>query len=128
MKGGKQYRCDGIIGENLEDESRPFEKRVNEISHSIVEALKKFDATGKFKGTLLRVQGCWSYGSVTQRPQCEFSIEVGGTDQPEACFAMVHRRPFVPAVGVYKPVAAPDGGSRTQRLMYEAGDSLSSVR
>jgi hypothetical protein len=53
---GNPYRFDEIIGEILEDERRPFEKRADEIFQGIVEGLKKFDASGKFKGKLSRGQ------------------------------------------------------------------------
>jgi hypothetical protein len=54
--GGNRYRFDKIIGEILEDERRPFEKRADEIFQGIVDGLKKFDASGKFKGKLPRDQ------------------------------------------------------------------------
>ncbi len=53
---GNAYRFDAIIAEILEDESRPFEKRADEIFQGIVAGLKKFDAGGKFKGRLPREQ------------------------------------------------------------------------
>jgi hypothetical protein len=53
---GQRYRFDEIIGDILEDESRPFEKRAGEIFQGIVDGLKKFDAGGNFKGKLPREQ------------------------------------------------------------------------
>jgi hypothetical protein len=53
---GNRYRCDKIIGQILNDESRPFENRAEEIFQGIVDGLKKFDASGKFKGKLPRDQ------------------------------------------------------------------------
>lgn len=54
--GDQPYRCGWIIGEILEEESRPFEKRAAEIFQGIVAGLKKFDASGQFKGKLPREQ------------------------------------------------------------------------
>jgi hypothetical protein len=53
---GNCYRFDEIIGEVLDDESRPFEKRADEIFQGIVAGLKAFDASGQFKGKLPRDQ------------------------------------------------------------------------
>jgi hypothetical protein len=53
---GNRYRFDEVIGEILADESRPFEKRADEIFQGIVDGFKKFDASGKFKGKLPREQ------------------------------------------------------------------------
>jgi hypothetical protein len=53
---GNRYRFDKIIGEILEDERRPFEKRSGEIFQGIVDGLKQFDASGQFKGKLPREQ------------------------------------------------------------------------
>jgi hypothetical protein len=53
---GHSYRCDKVIGKILADESREFEERAAEIFQGIVDGLKEFDATGKFKGKLPRDQ------------------------------------------------------------------------
>ena len=53
---GNSYRCDEIIGAILNDESRTFEKRAEEIFQGIVDGLKKFDISGQFKGKLSRDQ------------------------------------------------------------------------
>jgi hypothetical protein len=53
---GNIYRYDKIIGDILEDESRSFEDRAEEIFRGIVDGLKKFDASGKFSGKLPREQ------------------------------------------------------------------------
>jgi hypothetical protein len=53
---GNPYRFDAIIAEILNKESRPFEKRAEDIFQGIVDGLKKFDAGGNFKGKLPRDQ------------------------------------------------------------------------
>jgi hypothetical protein len=54
--GTRQYRCDEIIGEMLNNASRPFQDRAGEIFQGIVDGLKKFDLSGKFKGKISREQ------------------------------------------------------------------------
>jgi hypothetical protein len=53
---GNPYRFGEIIAKILDDERRPFEKRAREIFQGIVDGLKKFDASGQFKGKLPRDQ------------------------------------------------------------------------
>jgi hypothetical protein len=54
--GATPYRFDALSAAILEDESRPFEDRADEIFRGIVDGLKKFDASGKFLGKLPRDQ------------------------------------------------------------------------
>jgi hypothetical protein len=54
--GGNKYRCDAIIGEMLEHQPDSFEEHGRDIFEGIVEGLKKFDASGCFKGKLPREQ------------------------------------------------------------------------
>jgi hypothetical protein len=53
---GFRYRCDAIIGEMLEHQPGSFEEHGRDIFEGIVEGLKKFDASGHFKGKLSREQ------------------------------------------------------------------------
>ncbi len=53
---GNKYRCDKIIGEMLDNQPDSFEEHGRDIFEGIVEGLKKFDATGAFKGKLPRDQ------------------------------------------------------------------------
>jgi hypothetical protein len=54
--GPQPYKSGHIIGAILDDEKRPFEERAEEIFGGIVAGLKKFDASGQFKGKLPREQ------------------------------------------------------------------------
>ena len=53
---GNKYRCDKIIGEMLDHQPESFEEHGRDIFEGIVEGLKKFDASGEFKGKLPREQ------------------------------------------------------------------------
>ena len=53
---GNKYRFEAIIGEMLENQPESFEKHGRDIFEGIVEGLKKFDASGRFKGKLPREQ------------------------------------------------------------------------
>lgn len=53
---GNEYRYDKIIGEMLEHQPDSFEQHGRDIFEGIVEGLKKFDASGRFKGKLPREQ------------------------------------------------------------------------
>lgn len=53
---GHEYRCAAIIDEMLEHQPESFEKHGLDIIEGIVEGLKKFDASGRFKGKLPRDQ------------------------------------------------------------------------
>jgi hypothetical protein len=53
---GKKYRCDAIISEMLNHQPDSFEEHGRDIFEGIVEGLKKFDASGRFKGKLPREQ------------------------------------------------------------------------
>ena len=53
---GNTYRCEKIIGEMLEHQPDSFEEHGRDIFECIVEGLKKFDASGRFKGKLPREQ------------------------------------------------------------------------
>jgi hypothetical protein len=53
---GSPCRCDAIIGEMLEHQPDSFEEHGRDIFEGIVEGLKKFDASGGFKGKLPREQ------------------------------------------------------------------------
>lgn len=53
---GNEYRYEKIIDGILSDEGRPFEKRAEEVFQGIVDGLKKFTASGKFKAKLPRDQ------------------------------------------------------------------------
>lgn len=51
---GNKYRYDEIIGEMLEHQPESFEEHGRDIFEGIVEGLKKFEASGSFKGKLPR--------------------------------------------------------------------------
>jgi hypothetical protein len=53
---GNKYRYDAIISEMLDHQPDSFEEHGREIFAGIVEGLKKFDASGRFKGKLPREQ------------------------------------------------------------------------
>ena len=53
---GNKYRYDSIIGEMLDHQPDSFEEHGRDIFAGIVEGLKKFDASGRFKGKLPREQ------------------------------------------------------------------------
>lgn len=53
---GNKYRYDEIIEEMLEHQPESFEEHGRDIFEAIVEGLKKFDASGLFKGSLPREQ------------------------------------------------------------------------
>jgi hypothetical protein len=53
---GNKYRFDAIIGKMLEQQPESFEQHGRDIFEGIVEGLKKFDASGRFKGKLPREQ------------------------------------------------------------------------
>ncbi|QOV89055.1 DUF4303 domain-containing protein [Humisphaera borealis] len=50
------YDFEEIIGEILDDNNRPFEERAEDIFEGMVGGLKRFDGSGKFRGTLPREQ------------------------------------------------------------------------
>jgi hypothetical protein len=53
---GHEYRCAAIIDEMLEHQPESFEEQGRDIFEGIVEGLKKFDASGRFKAKLPREQ------------------------------------------------------------------------
>jgi hypothetical protein len=53
---GNKYRFDKIIAEMLEHQPDSFEEHGRDIFEGIVDGLKKFDASGHFKGNLPREQ------------------------------------------------------------------------
>ena len=53
---GNKYRYDAIIEEMLDNQPESFEEHGRDIFEGIVEGLKKFDASGQFKGKLPREQ------------------------------------------------------------------------
>lgn len=53
---GNKYRYDKIIREMLEHQPDSFQEHGRDIFEGIVEGLKKFDASGRFKGKLPREQ------------------------------------------------------------------------
>lgn len=53
---GHPYRCAAIIREMLEHQPDSFVEHGRDIFEGIVEGLKKFDASGRFKGKLPREQ------------------------------------------------------------------------
>jgi hypothetical protein len=53
---GHRYRCEKIIGQMLDHQPDSFEEHGRDIFEGIVEGLKKFDASGQFKGKLPREQ------------------------------------------------------------------------
>ena len=53
---GNRYRCVSIISEMLENLPDSSEEHGRDIFEGLVEGLKKFDASGKFKGLLPREQ------------------------------------------------------------------------
>jgi len=54
--GSRTYGYDAIIGEMLDHQRGSFEEHGRDIFEGIVEGLKKFDATGRFKSKLPREQ------------------------------------------------------------------------
>jgi hypothetical protein len=53
---GNKYRFDAIISEMLDHQPESFEEHGRDIFEGIVAGLKKFDASGRFKGKLPREQ------------------------------------------------------------------------
>jgi hypothetical protein len=53
---GRRYRSDAIIGKMLGRQPDSFEEHGRDIFEGIVDGLKKFDASGRFKGKLPREQ------------------------------------------------------------------------
>lgn len=53
---GNHYRYYEIIGEMLEHQPESFEEHGRDIFEGIVQGLRKFDASGRFKGKLPREQ------------------------------------------------------------------------
>lgn len=53
---GHKYRYEAIIDEMLEHQPDSFEEHGRDIFEGIVEGLKKFDASGRFRGKLPRDQ------------------------------------------------------------------------